>query len=99
MDRDPNRIAARSVPIAASLALHVADAVLAAIREYGARLLNRIELRLEVWRLRMDPATKRWIEETHKDMADGAFMERVKNQPTPREAVDQILKERERRSS
>jgi hypothetical protein len=68
---------------------------LAARRRLGV-LLNRLELELEALRLRLDPATRQFIAETHQDMADGTFVQDVKAQPTAREIVEQELARRAR---
>ena len=76
--------------------IELADAIVAASREYGSRLLDSLQSRLETWRLRIDPATERWIAEAHKSIADGSIDERIRSQPTP-EALAAELKQARRK--
>lgn len=51
------------------------------------RALDDLRARLAAWRLRLDPTTRRWVEEVRRSMADGSFEERCASQPTPAEIV------------
>ncbi len=59
-----------------------------------SKALGGLQVRLEVWRLKLDPSTTQWVAETRRSMADGSFEERVRNQPSPAEIVEQALKAR-----
>jgi hypothetical protein len=65
-----------------------------ASRRVGSRLLDDLQARIEAWRLRLDPTTQQWVEESRRSMADGGFEERVRKQPTPAELVEQAKQAR-----
>lgn len=82
-------------PRSATLAfIETLEVVIAAGREVGANALDQLQARVEAWRARLDPATQRWVEQARKSLVDGSFEERVREQPSPAELVEQVKRAR-----
>jgi hypothetical protein len=57
------------------------------VRTTAGHRLGRIQLRLRVIEVRLDPDTPRWVNEMRRCASDGTLAARVKEQPS----VDEIL--------
>lgn len=51
--------------------LRAADRGVARARRWSGPALDRLQLRLKLWRTALDPATAVWIEEAKRSVADG----------------------------
>ena len=40
--------------------------------------------------MRIDPSTQRWLDVTHKAVADGSVQERIRRQPAPQALADEL---------
>ena len=70
--------------------IELAEALVAQVAETVSGLADLLLGRLEIWRLRIDPSTQRWLDVTHKAVADGSVQERIRRQPAPQALADEL---------
>jgi len=78
---------------AALFALDASERGVRRVRHVAGSMTNRLQLQLHVWRLAVDPDTRRWIEETRHSLSSGG----AEQEEVTRDELLKLMEERRRR--
>jgi hypothetical protein len=70
-------------------ATRMADRSLITARVVLGRLLDRVQFRLRVLEVSLDPNTTEWLKAARASVADGSIWKEIEEQPNPMELLEQ----------